>query len=83
MIDQLRVEIPDAIDQALVELMVGGVTENVREALRMVRTGMDKTEVVAPPVALEYARRIAQRGIPISALLRGSGWVRRSSSRHC
>ena len=72
LIEQLRAEIPElAADQALVDLMIGGVTENVQGALRMLQVGLQKADVVAPQVALETARRMAQRGVPISALLRG------------
>lgn len=71
LISQLRLEIPElAADQALTDLMVSGVVDNVRAALDMVLSGTEKSDIVVPLVALETARRIAQRGIPISALLR-------------
>jgi DNA-binding PucR family transcriptional regulator len=67
----MRAEVPElASDQALLELMEDGAGDNVRTALQMMRSGADRGHVLPPPVALDTARRLAQRGIPVSALLR-------------
>lgn len=69
--DRLQLEIPElGGEQGLIELFAAGAHENVRGALHAMEAGIDKAEITTPPAALEYARRIAQRGIPISALLR-------------
>jgi hypothetical protein len=52
---------------ALLEASVG---ENVTTALHVMQHGIDLENVHAPAAAEEYARRLAQRGVPIAALLR-------------
>jgi DNA-binding PucR family transcriptional regulator len=52
---------------ALLEASVGG---NVTTLLHVMQHGIDLEQVQAPAAAQEYARRLAQRGVPIAALLR-------------
>jgi DNA-binding PucR family transcriptional regulator len=52
---------------ALLEASVGG---NVTTLLHVMQHGIDLEQVHAPAAAQEYARRLAQRGVPIAALLR-------------
>jgi len=52
---------------ALLEASVGG---NVTTLLHVMQHGIDLGQVQAPAAAQEYARRLAQRGVPIAALLR-------------
>jgi hypothetical protein len=46
------------------------VAENVATVLHILQHGIDLDNVHAPAAAEEYARRLAQRGIPMAALLR-------------
>jgi DNA-binding PucR family transcriptional regulator len=57
-------------DKRLLELLEASVAENVSTALHILQHGIDLEKVHAPAAAEEYARRLAQRGVPIAALLR-------------
>jgi DNA-binding PucR family transcriptional regulator len=57
-------------DQPLIDSLTTSVQDNVATVLRVFEIRPDPASVPAPPTAIEYARRLAQRGIPISALLR-------------
>jgi DNA-binding PucR family transcriptional regulator len=71
LIDQMVREIPElAAEGPIAELLAASVTANVVTALDAFETGLDKIDLEAPAAAVEYARRLAQRGVPISALLR-------------
>ena len=63
-------EIPELDgDPALAGLLRVSVEDNIR--LAMDRFSVGERQPQAPPAsALEYARRLAQRGVPVSALLR-------------
>lgn len=57
-------------DPHLSELMRSSVAGNVETVLAVIRHGIDIQRVEAPTAALEYARRVAQHAIPVSALVR-------------
>jgi DNA-binding PucR family transcriptional regulator len=63
-------EIPELDgDPALVDLLRVSVTANIRMAMQRFALGERRPEE-PPDSAVEYARRLAQRGVPVSALLR-------------
>jgi hypothetical protein len=57
-------------DAALVELLGTSVEGNVDTLLHALRYGIAVERVEAPTAALEYARRLAQHGVPVNALVR-------------
>jgi hypothetical protein len=57
-------------DQRVLALLESSVAENVATVLHVLRHGIDLEKVRSPAAAAEYARRLAQRGVPIAALLR-------------
>lgn len=57
-------------DPALVELLDGSSGANLENLAHLLRGHMSIADLQAPPAAVEYARRLAQRGTPPSALLR-------------
>jgi hypothetical protein len=57
-------------DKRVLELLKASVAENVATVLHILQHGIDLEKVHAPAAAAEYARRLAQRGVPIAALLR-------------
>jgi len=57
-------------DKRVLELLEASVAENVATALHILQHGIDPGKAHAPAAAEEYARRLAQRGVPIAALLR-------------
>jgi DNA-binding PucR family transcriptional regulator len=57
-------------DQRVLTLLDASVGENVGTLLHVLQHGIDLRNVHAPSAAEEYARRLAQRGVPIVALLR-------------
>jgi DNA-binding PucR family transcriptional regulator len=64
-------EIPQLrTDRRVLTLLEASVAENVATALHTLQHGIDLDRVHAPAAAEEYARRLAQRGIPMAALLR-------------
>jgi DNA-binding PucR family transcriptional regulator len=67
----LEDRIPDLRgDAALVELLGTSVEGNVETVLHALRYDIAVERVEAPTAALEYARRLAQRGVPVNALVR-------------
>jgi PucR C-terminal helix-turn-helix domain/GGDEF-like domain len=56
-------------DQRVLALLEASVGENVATVLHILQHDIDLEKVHAP-AAEEYARRLAQRGVPIAALLR-------------
>jgi len=71
MIEQMAREIPElAADAPFEELLAASVTANVATILDVFEAGADNAQLEAPAAAVEYARRLAQRGVAISALLR-------------
>src|SRR6266511_2696132 len=57
-------------DRRVLTLLEASVGENVATVLHVQQHGIDMDHVHAPAAAEEYARRLAQRGVPIAALLR-------------
>jgi hypothetical protein len=57
-------------DDALVSLLSASVEANVATMLDVLEHGMALDTLDAPAAAVEYARRVAQRGIPLHALVR-------------
>jgi len=51
-------------------LLEVSVAENVAAVLHIVQHDIDLEKVHAPAAAEEYARRLAQRGVPNAALVR-------------
>ena len=79
-------EIPELHDdQAVLALLASSVHSNVGTCLQIMQHQIDLSAVRAPAASLEYARRRAQRGTPLTALLRAyrlghtcfSGWLLR------
>src|ERR1700683_4930173 len=56
-------------DKRVLTLLEASVGENVATVLHIIQHGIE-LENVHPPAAEECARRLAQRGVPASALLR-------------
>ena len=64
-------EIPELRDdKAVLALLASSVDSNVGTCLQIMQHQIDLSAVRAPAAALEYARRLAQRGTPLTALLR-------------
>lgn len=57
-------------DAAMVELLGTSVEGNVDTILHALRYDIAVERVEAPTAALEYARRLAQHGVPVNALVR-------------
>jgi len=70
-LEAIGTELPDLVqDQRTRELFDATVLDNVISALRAISTGGEDVAYAAPPVALDFARRLAQQGVPITAMLR-------------
>ena len=57
-------------DRPLVALLASSVDSNVGTCLQIMQHQIDLAAVRAPAAAVEYARCVAQRGMPLTALLR-------------
>ena len=57
-------------DAGLLELLGNSVEGNVDTILHALRYDIAVERVAAPTAALEYARRLAQHGVPVNALVR-------------
>jgi PucR C-terminal helix-turn-helix domain/GGDEF-like domain len=57
-------------DTRILSLLDASVAENVATMLHVLQHDIDLEKVRAPAAAQEYARRLAQRGVPVAALLR-------------
>jgi hypothetical protein len=57
-------------DKPVRALLASSIDSNVAACLQIMQHRIDLAAVRAPTVAIEYARRLAQRGIPLTALLR-------------
>lgn len=57
-------------DDPMKTLLQASTDESVAAALYVLEQGVDPRLLGAPPAAIQYARRLAQRGVPVSALLR-------------
>jgi PucR C-terminal helix-turn-helix domain/GGDEF-like domain len=83
-------EIPQLRDDRPVLALLGSsVQSNVDTCLQVVQHQIDLADVQAPATAVEYARRQAQRGMPLTVLLRSyrlghtcfSDWLLRELAR--
>ena len=64
-------EIPELHDdQPVLTLFASSIHSNVGTCLQIMQHQIDLADVRAPAASLEYARRRAQRGTPLTALLR-------------
>jgi len=79
-------EIPELRDdESVLALLASSVHSNIGTCLQIMQHQIDLSAVRAPAASLEYARRRAQRGTPLTALLRAyrlghtcfSDWVLR------
>jgi len=57
-------------DKRILALLEASVAENVATMLHILQHGIDLENVRAPAAAEEYARRLAQHGVPVAAMLR-------------
>lgn len=70
-VEEVSGELPElAQDAQARDLLVSTVRENLIAALGVFGGATRRVDVGAPPVALEFARRLAQRGVPITTMLR-------------
>jgi PucR C-terminal helix-turn-helix domain/GGDEF-like domain len=83
-------EIPELHDdQPVLALLASSVHSNVGTCLQIMQHQIELSAVQAPAASLEYARRRAQRGTPLTALLRAyrlghtcfSDWLLRELAR--
>jgi len=57
-------------DARMVDLLTASITENVVAAIHFIEHGGQEEDIEAPSAALVYARALAQRDVPLSALIR-------------
>src|SRR6266704_4752491 len=57
-------------DRPVLDLLRSSVHSNVDTCLQILQHQIDLADVHAPAMAVEYARRQAQRGMPLTVLLR-------------
>jgi DNA-binding PucR family transcriptional regulator len=57
-------------DTAIVGVLRASVTENIAAVIHVLEHEMPLDTIEAPSAAIEYARRLAQRGVPAGALIR-------------
>ncbi|MDO2968217.1 helix-turn-helix domain-containing protein [Mycobacteroides abscessus subsp. bolletii] len=57
-------------DARMVDLLTASITENVVVAIHFLEHGGHEEDVEAPSAAVVYARALAQRDVPLSALIR-------------
>src|ERR1700749_10521 len=77
-------------DGPLRDLLAASIDSNLDACLQIMQHRIDQAAVRAPAVAVEYARRLAQRGTPLTALLRAyrlgharlSGWLLTELAEH-
>ncbi|WP_435581532.1 PucR family transcriptional regulator [Amycolatopsis thermoflava] len=73
--DSIRVQLAERIDalrgdQRLVDLLRASIESNVDTILHILQHDIPVANVEPPSAAVEYARRLAQRGVPVYALVR-------------
>lgn len=69
--DFVIAEIPELRgDATVIKILQASVAENVATLLHVFENDMPLDNIEGPAAALEYARRLAQRGMPLSALIR-------------
>jgi DNA-binding PucR family transcriptional regulator len=77
-------------DKPLLAVLGSSVGSNVETCLQIMQHHIDLSAVQAPAAAVEYARRLAQRGTPLATLLRTyrvgharfSDWLFKELARH-
>jgi DNA-binding PucR family transcriptional regulator len=77
-------------DKPLLALLASSVDANVDTCLQIMQHRIDLSAVQAPAAAVEYARRLAQRGTPLTTLLRTyrlgharfSDWLLKELAQH-
>lgn len=57
-------------DQRIIELLGASIEGNVETILHILQHDIEAQHVDPPAAAVEYARRLAQRGVPVNALVR-------------
>ncbi|WP_406024216.1 helix-turn-helix domain-containing protein [Nocardioides sp. NBC_00850] len=57
-------------DAAIIDLLESSVAGNVENILHSLRHWIPVEKIEPPSAAFEYARRLAQRGVPVNALVR-------------
>ncbi|MPY97623.1 MAG: hypothetical protein GEU97_06395 [Actinophytocola sp.] len=57
-------------DERLIQLLGASVAGNVETVLHMFQHGIDIDRVEVPSAAVEYARRLAQHGVAVDAMIR-------------
>ena len=57
-------------DAAIIDLLESSVAGNVENILHSLRHSIPVENIEPPSAAFEYARRLAQRGVPVNALVR-------------
>lgn len=65
-------ELPHLVhdDERVVALLAASLYQNIDTCLRIFQHNIDPSRVEAPAAAVEYARRLAQRGTPVVDLIR-------------
>ena len=58
-------------DARTVELLAAGIEGNVETMLRTLRDGLPVKQGTPPSAAIEYAKFLAQQGVPLNSLVRG------------
>ena len=61
---------PLSRDQAIIDLLTVSVESNVTTLVHVIGYQVDSRQADAPAAAMAYARRLAQRGVPVGELLR-------------
>jgi hypothetical protein len=72
LVRQYEKELPQLVhdDERMVSLLSASVYQNIETALQIFQHRIDPMRVEAPAAAVEYARRLAQRGTPVNDLIR-------------
>lgn len=69
-------------DAGLDKLLIASIEGNVETVLPFLQYGADIGAAEAPPAATEYARRLAQHGIPVRALVRAYRLAQDTALQH-
>lgn len=70
--DEIAAKVPELRgDAATVELLSASVEGNIDTILHALHHAIAVDRITAPAAAVEYARRLAQHGVPVNALVRG------------
>jgi hypothetical protein len=89
--DVILREVPQLHDDTpVLALLASSVDSNVDTCLQIMQHRIELAAVQVPAAAVEYARRLAQRGTPLTALLRAyrlghacfSDWVLKELAQH-